>query len=275
MRKKIKIGVLVSGGGSNLQAIIDGCEKNEIDGQICFVGSDNPEAKGLERAEKYHIPVFVVNYSSIFHDYCQDADIASTPSDFDLEEIITKQNLFSSQTPRDKIRRFFEIRAIAESRLLKEMASYSFDLLVLAGFMRILSPYIIDRINIDHGKPRIMNIHPALLPAFPGGDGYGETYRYGCKVGGCTVHFVDYGEDTGPIIGQKSFEIFPDETLDDIRKKGLEIEWQLYPKCIQLFAENRLEIIQNIHFAKSKRKIRAIVKILPKKNKVDHWCPNV
>jgi len=265
MKKKIKIGVLISGSGSNLQAIIDGCEQNEIDGQICFVGSDNPDAKGLQRAQKHNIPLFVVDYPAIFRDCDKNVGSTSSPSDFDLEGIVRKQNIFSSQTPRDKIRRFFEIRAIAENRLLKEMASYPFDLLVLAGFMRMLSPYFIDRVNIDSGRPRIMNIHPALLPAFPGADGYGETYRYGCKVGGCTVHFVDYGEDTGPIIGQKSFEIFPDETLDDIRKKGLEIEWQLYPKCIQLFAENRLEIIQNVHSVKTgKKKVQTVVKILPK-----------
>jgi phosphoribosylglycinamide formyltransferase 1 len=265
MEEKIKIGVLISGGGSNLQAMIDGCEKNEIDGQICFVGSDHPQAKGLQRAEKHDIPIFIVDYPSIFRDYHQNVENMPTPMDFDLEEIFTKQNLFSSRTPWDKIRRFFGTRAIVESRLLEKMALYSFDLLVLAGFMRILSPYFIDRVNIDPGKPRIMNIHPALLPAFPGADGYGETYRYGCKVGGCTVHFVDYGEDTGPIIGQKSFEISPDETLDDIRKKGLEIEWKLYPKCIQLFAENRLKVIRNIHSVKpGKKQVRTIVKILPK-----------
>jgi phosphoribosylglycinamide formyltransferase 1 len=265
MREKIKIGVLISGGGSNLQAIIDGCEKNEIDGKICFVGSDNPHAKGLQRAEKHDIPIFIVNYLSIFREYHQNVENLPTPLDFDLEEIFTKQNLFSSRTPWDKIQRFFGFRAIVENRLLKQMASYSFDLLVLAGFMRILSPYFIDRVNIDPDRPRIMNIHPALLPAFPGADGYGETYRYGCKVGGCTVHFVDYGEDTGPIIGQKSFEIYPDETLDDIRKKGLEIEWKLYPICIQLFAENRLKIIPNMHSGKpGKEQARNIVKILPK-----------
>lgn len=110
------------------------------------------------------------------------------------------------------------------------------DLLVLAGFMRVLTPYFIDRIN-DTGKYRIMNIHPALLPAFPGTDGYGDTFRYGCKVGGCTVHFIDYGEDTGPIIGQKAFDIADDDTLDDIKKKGLQKEWELYPQCIQKFAQ--------------------------------------
>jgi phosphoribosylglycinamide formyltransferase-1 len=264
MKKKIKIGVLISGGGSNLQAIIDGCEKNEIDGQICFVGSDNPDAKGLQRAQKHNIPVFVVDYPAIFRDYDKNSGHMLIPSDFDFQEIFTKQIFFSSQIPPDKIQRFFEIRAVGESRLLKKMASYSFDLLVLAGFMRILSPYFIDRVNIDSGKPRVMNIHPSLLPAFPGADGYGETFRYGCKVGGCTVHFVDYGEDTGPIIGQKSFEIFPGETLDDIRKKGLEIEWQLYPECIRLFAENRLEIIPNVNSVKSgRKKVRNVVKILP------------
>jgi phosphoribosylglycinamide formyltransferase 1 len=265
MEEKIKIGVLISGGGSNLQAIIDGCEKSEINGQICFVGSDNLQAKGLKRAEKHNIPHFIVDYPSIFRDYHQNVENLPTPLDFDLEEIFTKQNLFSSRTPWDKIRRFFGFRAIVENRLLKEMALYSFDLLVLAGFMRILTPYFIDRVNINPGKPRIMNIHPALLPAFPGADGYGETYMYGCKVGGCTVHFVDYGEDTGPIIGQKSFEIYPDETLEEIRKKGLEIEWELYPKCIQLFAENRLKIIRNSYSVKpGKEQVRTVVKILPK-----------
>ncbi len=265
MENQIKIGVLISGGGSNLQAIIDACEKNDIDGQICFVGSDNPKSNGLQRAKKHNIPHFVVDYRSIFHGFQQDGESICLPSDFDFEEIFSKQNLFPSKTPRDQIRRFFEVRATAESLLLKKMNSYPFDLLVLAGFMRILSPYFIDRVNTDSAKPRIMNIHPALLPAFPGADGYEATYNYGCKVGGCTVHFVDYGEDTGPIIGQKSFEIFPDETLDDIRKKGLEIEWQLYPKCIQLFAEKRLEIVRTIPYKKSSgAKTRTTVKILPK-----------
>jgi phosphoribosylglycinamide formyltransferase-1 len=112
------------------------------------------------------------------------------------------------------------------------------DLLVLAGFMRVLTPYFIDRINTVSGKHRIMNIHPALLPSFPGTDGYGDTFRYGCKIGGCTVHFIDYGEDTGPIIGQKAFEIEDTDTLDDVKRKGLEKEWGLYPLCIQKFADS-------------------------------------
>ena len=110
--------------------------------------------------------------------------------------------------------------------------------------MRNLTPYFIDRVNTERCRPRIMNIHPALLPAFAGNDGYGDTFRYGCKVGGCTVHFIDYGEDTGPIIGQRAFQIEPEDTLDTIRKKGLKLEWELYPACIQLFALGRLHTVK-------------------------------
>ena len=128
---------------------------------------------------------------------------------------------------------------IAERQLLDNIESYDMDLLVLAGFMRVLTPYFIDRINTKALGHRIMNIHPALLPAFPGTDGYGDTFRYGCKIGGCTVHFVDYGEDTGPIIGQKAFEIADSDTLEDVKEKGLQKEWELYPECIQTFAQSR------------------------------------
>lgn len=133
-----------------------------------------------------------------------------------------------------------KVRAACESALVAAMESYPFDLLVLAGFMRLLSPWFIDRVNTDPARPKIMNIHPALLPAFPGTDGYGDTFRHGCKVGGCTVHFVDYGEDTGPIIGQKAFPIEPSDSLETVKKKGLALEWELYPECISLFARNRL-----------------------------------
>jgi phosphoribosylglycinamide formyltransferase-1 len=92
-----------------------------------------------------------------------------------------------------------------------------------------------------------MNIHPALLPAFPGTDGYGDTYRYGCKLGGCTVHFIDYGEDSGPIIGQRTFEILPGDSLDDIKSKGLKEEWILYPACIKHFARGGLRVVEQTH----------------------------
>ena len=130
-----------------------------------------------------------------------------------------KARLFPPGTDTRKVDAFLETRAAAEAELLGAMQPCDFDLLILAGFMRNLTPYFIDRINTDADRPRIMNIHPALLPAFPGTDGYGDTYRYGCKLGGCTVHFIDYGEDSGPIIGQRAFEILPGDSLDDIKSK--------------------------------------------------------
>ena len=143
------------------------------------------------------------------------------------------------------------------------MQPYPFDLLVLAGFMRNLTPYFIDRVNTDRTRPRIMNIHPALLPAFAGLDGYGDTFRYGCKVGGCTVHFIDYGEDTGPIIGQRAFNIGPEDTIDSIREKGLKLEWELYAECIQMFAESRIKTVKrNFKGKGGKSMTRTVVQIV-------------
>ena len=242
MGGKVKIGALVSGGGSNLQAIIDACESGTLEGEIAFVGTDNPAAGGLQRAEQHGIPTFVVDYAEIIEKYKNDPQGFHPPDDFNLEETLNRQSLFGSGYDLQKTQAFLITRAAAESLLLRHMAVYPFDLLVLAGFMRKLSPYLIDRIDKDPDRPRIMNIHPALLPAFPGTDGYGDTLRYGCKVGGSTVHFVDYGEDSGPIIGQRAFAIEPDDTLDTIKAKGLKHEWELYPACIQLYAQNRLKV---------------------------------
>ena len=265
MGAKIRIGALISGGGSNLKAIIDACENGNISGQLTFVGSDNPKADGLKRAVKYNIPSFVVDYPAIIRKFKEDPSKISLPGDFDVDELISKQSLVHGSSDANSVKYFLTTRAIAEAKVLKEMEPYPFDLLVLAGFMRNLSPYFIDRINLDRNNPRIMNIHPALLPAFPGVDGYGDTFRYGCKVGGCTVHFIDYGEDTGPIIGQQAFPISDDDTIDSIRKKGLELEWALYPKCIRMFAEGRLKTVKKTFMLDNGQKHqRTIVEILPK-----------
>jgi len=238
MAGKINIGTLISGGGTNLQAIIDACQNNAIDAHILFTGSDTPGVKGLERAQKAKIDTFVVDYAAIIRSCKKGINDADLPSDFNLSEILSKQQLVATDTLDEKTAFFLKTRAIAEKKLLDHILSYDMDLLVLAGFMRVLTPYFIDRINTTPGKYRIMNIHPALLPSFPGTDGYGDTFRYGCKIGGCTVHYVDYGEDTGPIIGQKAFEIKDTDTLADIKKKGLKKEWALFPQCIQKFAES-------------------------------------
>jgi phosphoribosylglycinamide formyltransferase 1 len=247
MASKIRIGALISGGGTNLQAIIDACNSGQIDGEVLFVGSDVEGVGGLERARRHKIDTFVVDYGAIIRQYRQTPEQIGPPADFDLEEMLLKQSLIGPHADSKAVVSFLVTRAVAEARLLEQMAAYSVDLLVLAGFMRNLTPYFIDRFNIDPARPRIMNIHPALLPAFPGVDGYGDTYRYGCKVGGCTVHFIDYGEDSGPIIGQQSFPISDEDRLDDIKKKGLALEWQLYPACVQLFARGRLQVVKMTH----------------------------
>jgi phosphoribosylglycinamide formyltransferase-1 len=264
MARKIRVGGLVSGGGTNLQAIIDAIRKGGVDAEMVFVGSDNPDAYGLQRAEKYGIPTFVVDYRAVIRSFREGAGESAVPGDFRLEEMRTKQSLFPKSADPERVDAFLTTRAAAEALLIERMRPYPFDLLVLAGFMRNFSPYFIDRVNTDRTAPRIMNIHPALLPAFPGTDGYGDTFRYGCKVGGCTVHFVDYGEDSGPIIGQRAFPILAQDTIDSIRKRGLEQEWQLFPECIQLFAEGRLKTERVTHELPGGRVFeRTVVRILP------------
>ena len=266
MNKKIRIGALISGGGTNLQAIVDACESEKIDAEMVFVGSDNPEAFGLQRAQKHHIPTFVVDYKAIIRKVNQEPGSIESPGDAILEDVMRKQNLYSGEMETERLKRFMVSRVVAEAELLREMEAYPFDLVVLAGFMRNLTPYFIDKVNKEPKLPRIMNIHPALLPSFPGVDGYGDTFRYGCRVGGCTVHFIDYGEDSGPIIGQKAFPIEPADTLERIKEKGLNLEWELYPECIQLFAEGRLSVVQKTFETDTGKPVkRSIVDVLPRK----------
>jgi phosphoribosylglycinamide formyltransferase-1 len=125
-----------------------------------------------------------------------------------------------------------------ERRVVRILDKYKADLVVLAGYMRILTPYFVRKY-----KGRLINIHPALLPSFPGTDGYGDTWRYGAKVGGLTVHFVDEGVDTGPIILQKVNPIKETDTLESFKKRGLKLEHQALPEAIKLFCEGKLKII--------------------------------
>jgi len=264
MHQDIRIGALISGTGTNLQAIMDACESGRIRGRVVFIGSDNPDAAGLKKGEQSNLPTFVVDYDSIIRRCKSTPEGVKLPKDFDLDDIIAKQTLLPADADNDKVKTFITTRAIAEAALLDRMKNYPFDLLVLAGFMRNLTPYFIDRVNTTPGRPKIMNIHPSLLPSFPGVDGYGDTFRYGCKIGGCTVHFVDYGEDSGPIIGQKAYEISEGDTIESVREKGLKLEWALYAECVKLFAEGRLKTIRMSYNLKSGKKMhRTVVKILP------------
>jgi phosphoribosylglycinamide formyltransferase-1 len=262
--KRLRVGVLISGGGTNLQAILDACESGRLTAEVVFVGSDTPQATGLERARRRGIPTFVVDYRAVTAAFRENPGAAALPADFRLEEIRAKQGLMGNTVDPARVDGFLVSRAMAEAALLAAMREIPYDLIALAGFMRTLTPYFIDRVNSDRASLRLMNIHPALLPAFPGTDGYGDTWRYGCKVAGCTVHFVDYGEDTGPIIGQRAFPIREEDTLETIRRRGLEQEWELYPECIQLFAEGRLRTERMVHELPGGRRFeRSVVRIAP------------
>lgn len=259
----LRIGVLLSGSGTNFKAIAEACRNGTIDGQVVFVGADNPQASGLAYGRQYGIPGFTVDYRAIIGQV-RDSPAPVRPPDFVLQDVRAKQSLIPAGSDSRKLENFLISRAVAEARLLEKMAPLPFDLLVLAGFMRTLTPYFLDRVNVVPQQLRVMNIHPALLPAFPGVDGYGDTFRYGCKVAGCTVHFVDYGEDTGPIIAQRAFAIHETDTLESVRERGLQLEWQLYPACIQLFAEGRLRIVKvPLRLPDGRQTSRTVVRIAP------------
>jgi len=191
----INIGVLASGRGTNLQAIIEAIEGGKIEGRISIVISDNSDAYALKRAKQYNIDTRYINFKSY-----------KNREDYDKEII----------------------KALEEKKI---------DLVVLAGYMRILSPFFINAY-----KNKIMNIHPALLPSFPGLHAQRQAVEYGAKVSGCTVHFVDEGVDSGPIVLQKSVEVNDDDTEELLAERILKEEHQIYPKAIQLFSEGRLMI---------------------------------
>ncbi|MFQ5803351.1 MAG: phosphoribosylglycinamide formyltransferase [Candidatus Methylomirabilales bacterium] len=192
---KLRVGVLVSGRGSNLQAIIDASEAGKLNAAVVVVVSDVKDAYALERARQHRIPPVVV-----------DPKAHATREAFD--EVIA--SVFTE---------------------------HQVELVCLAGYMRVLSPAFIHRF-----RHRIMNIHPALLPAFPGLHVQRKGLDHGVKFSGCTVHFADEGVDTGPIIIQAVVPIFDDDTEDTLSARILQYEHQIYPRAIQLYAEGRLEV---------------------------------
>ena len=237
MTSLLRIGVLISSSGTNLDAIITACNKKEISGGVVVVGSDRASAAGLEKAQRAGSDTFVVDYKRYLS-----SSSSSTPN----------PSVIPKGVEIEKIMAFFEEteattrgRLSAEIELLSHLQKYELDLLVLAGFMRQLTPYFITSFSPSDRLPKIMNIHPSLLPAFPGTDGYGDAFRYGCKVAGCTVHFVNEGLDAGPIIAQAAFPMEEADTLKEVRQKGLQKEWALYPHCIELYAQQRLTIKNN------------------------------
>ncbi|MBI4125314.1 MAG: phosphoribosylglycinamide formyltransferase [Deltaproteobacteria bacterium] len=188
--KKLSLGVLVSGNGTNLQAIIDACEQNQMDATVAVVISNNPEARALQRAKKRNIP---------------HAAVANGPD--------------------------------GERNVLALLKKHRVELVCLAGFMKILSPAFLKEF-----PNRVINIHPALLPAFPGLNAVAQALRHGVKISGATVHFVDVGCDTGPIILQSAVPVYDDDTEASLHERILKEEHKIYPQAIRLIATESLKI---------------------------------
>lgn len=122
-----------------------------------------------------------------------------------------------------------------ERKIIEILKKYNVELVVLAGYMRIITSFFINQY-----PDRIINIHPSLLPSFPGVDGYGDALKYGVKITGCTVHFVNEGMDTGKIILQRAIEVLENDTVDTLRERGLEVEHEALPDAIKLWSEGKI-----------------------------------
>lgn len=197
---KLRLGVLVSGGGSNLQSIIDHCNSGYLPAEVAIVISSKEGAYALERAKRHNISYAVVD-----------------PKKFPTKEAY-------------------------EDELIKLLKSSNVGLVVLAGFLKVLSPHFVNAF-----QDKIMNIHPSLIPAFCGEGFYGERVHkavldYGVKITGVTVHFVDEGTDTGPIILQRAVPVLDDDTPEILAQRVLKEEHKIYPEAIKLFAQGRLQI---------------------------------
>ena len=190
-----KIAVFISGGGSNLQSIIDAVESGYLNIQISVVLSNDEEAFGLTRAGNHGIPALAVKHGD------------------------------------------FESREKFETRLIEILDGYGVDLVVLAGFMRVLTPLF-----VNHFHHRIINIHPSILPSFPGTHSQKQALDYGVRFSGCTTHFVDEGTDTGPIIIQTVVPVLPGDTEESLGSRILKEEHRIFPESLKLWSEGRILI---------------------------------
>lgn len=191
----MRLGVLVSGRGSNLQSILDACQAKAIPAEVGLVLSNLPGAYALERARKAGAPTAVLDHKGF-----------ATRADFD--------------------------RAAVE--LLK---GHGVELVCLAGFMRLLSPAFLSAF-----PGRVLNIHPSLLPAFPGLHAARQAVQARVRVAGCTVHFVDEGCDTGPILVQAAVPVLPDDTEETLGARILEQEHRVYPLAVGLVASGKARL---------------------------------
>jgi phosphoribosylglycinamide formyltransferase-1 len=225
--RKLRLAVLISGGGTNLQAMIDRSAAGKLNAEVVVVVSDRPGAFGLERAARAGIPAFHVDYK-VFSSYSP-AELGMIEMPVDLAELDLKQKIVKNPDPAERLARLARL-VMAEYEMARIIEQYKPDYICLAGFMRLVTPYFIGRFSSE--QPRVLNIHPALLPSFPGRSGYEDTFDYGCKWGGITVHFADEGEDTGPIICQAVYPIWPGDDIRKVRERGLQLEYESYSQVI-------------------------------------------
>jgi phosphoribosylglycinamide formyltransferase-1 len=195
----LKLGVLASGRGSNLQAIIDAIEAGRLDAVLAVVISNKREAQVLERARKHGAP-----------------------------DVFLDPKPYAGQP---------DSREAYDRALLDLLRKHDVELVLLAGYMKIVTSVLVTA--FEH---RMMNIHPSLLPSFPGLDVQKKTLDHGCKLAGCTVHFVTEGVDEGPIIIQAVVPVLDDDTPDTLSARILEQEHKIYPRAVQLYAEGRLRV---------------------------------
>jgi phosphoribosylglycinamide formyltransferase 1 len=196
MSRPLAVGVLVSGRGSNLQALLDACAAPEFPARVVVVISDREHAPALQRARAAGIEAVWIN-------------------------------------PKD-----FATRESFDLTLVRELEKRQVGLVCNAGFMRILSP-----VYVQAFAGRALNIHPSLLPAFPGLHAQRQALEHGAKVAGCTVHFVDEAVDAGPIVLQAAVPVEPDDTEETLSARILKEEHRIYPNAVRLFAEGRLQIV--------------------------------
>ncbi len=192
----LRLGVLASGRGSNLQAILEACARPGFPARVVVVISDRERAHALERARAAGVEALFVN-------------------------------------PKD-----FADREAFDLALVRQLHARRVDLVCQAGFMRILSPAYVRAF-----AGRALNVHPSLLPAFPGLHAQRQALEHGVKVAGATVHFVEEGVDSGPIVLQASVPVHADDTEESLSARILAEEHRLYPEAIRLFAEGRLAIV--------------------------------
>jgi phosphoribosylglycinamide formyltransferase-1 len=237
--RKLRLAVLVSGGGTNLQSLLDRSAAGKLHAEVGVVVSDREDAYGLVRAERAGIPHHTVDYKACLESM-RELDPSTMSLPVDLTELDSRQRILKDDDPARRLSRLAGL-VLAEKNLLEILDGYQPDYICLAGFMRLLSPYFLSHYSGEDAW-RVLNIHPALLPAFPGEHGYEETFAYGVKWGGVTVHFVDEGEDTGPIIGQGVYPLWGEDDLDTVRARGLRLEYEIYAQCINWLAFRQVEM---------------------------------